>query len=239
MKKYIYILLLIPTLFLTCRSVDKNTFSNFTEAPLFGMIYDTESLPVVGAELVLDDKDTALTDINGRVLFGAVSRGEHLIVINKEGFEEARMVLNFSNRDQVLYSTLISLRNIIANLESSLKVGDILEARSLLDRASIINPDDIRLRYLKVVYLSDNMKYKEAFEEIVLLRKLFQDDPSLIMTQAKILFYGFNKKSDAVELLMSFPLVNSTEEIGKLVGKMTSEINYEERIKETEGENNE
>ncbi len=237
MKKYIYSLLFIPVLLLSCKSVDENTFANFNEAPLFGMIYDSESLPVAGAELVLDDEHTALTDINGRVLFSTVSRGEHDVVIRKEGFEEARMVLNFSNRDQVLYSTLISLQDILDKLASSLGIGRIDEAGLFLDRALLIDPKDIRLKYLKVVYLCESEEYSDALGEIGLLRKIYPDDSYLVMTQANILFYGFKEKMEAVELLKEFSQLYRNEDFENLIEKMSSEIDAERGTREITGEN--
>ena len=242
MKKYIYSLLLIITLVSSCKSVDDGSFSQFSEAPLFGMIYDSESSPVASAMVVLDDEKSAKTDINGRVLFSAVSQGEHSVVINKEGFEEARIELNFSNRDQVLYSTLISLHNILDNLESSLQTGKMAEAKSFMIRASKINSDDIRFRYLNVVYLSENKEYPEAFDKIVLLRKTYPNDPYITMTQAKILFYGLDRKEEAIELLQSFTTQNGNDELDSLIEEMmeemVSEINMVEITEEITGETN-
>ncbi len=221
MKK-MYGLLIISAIFINCKSMDENAFANFTEAPLFGMIYDSKSLPVAGAELILDDEDIALTDINGRVLFSAVSRGEHLVVINKEGFEEARLILNFSTRDQVLYSTLISFQDILDNLESYLKKDELTEAELFLRRAAGINSKDIRFKYLNIVYLSERGEFEEALNEILVLRKSYPADPYVIMTQAKILFYGFNKKEEAVGLLRAFLTSNINEELEILMQKMES-----------------
>lgn len=186
MKKYTYILLLIITFISSCRSVDNGSSIQFDEAPLFGMIYDSESSPVVGAVVVIDDDKSFQTDINGRVLFSTVLRGEHFVVIKKEGFEEARIELNFSNRDQVLYSTLISLQNILDNLESSLQNCKLTEAKSFLDRASKINSDDIRFKYLKIVYLTKINELEEALKEIGLLMESYPEDPYLILTHNKI-----------------------------------------------------
>ncbi len=238
MKRYFYSLLLIITLVSSCKSVDDGAFSQFSEAPLFGMIYDSESSPVVGALVVLDDEKSAKTDINGRVLFSAVSRGEHSIVITKEGFEEAKIELNFSNRDQVLYSTLISLQNILDNLESSMQISKMTEAKSFLERASGINSEDIRFRYLNVVYLTESREYTEALKEIGLLRETYPNDPYIIMTQAKILFYGLGKKEEALELLQDFLQSNNNEELEILMEKMDSEINAEKITEETTGEKN-
>lgn len=228
MKRYIYSLLLIITLIFSCKSMDDGGFSQFDEAPLFGMIYDSESSPVVGALVVLDDEKFVKTDINGRVLFSAVSQGEHSVVISKEGFEEVRMVLNFSNRDQVLYSTLISLHNILDNIENYLQTGKMTDAKSFLTRASKIDSDDIRFRYLNVVYLVEVKEYTEAFSKIGLLKKSYPDDPYITMTHAKILFYGLEQKAEALELLQNSKLSNRNEEHESLINKMDSELNSEE-----------
>ena len=238
MKRYIYSLLLIITLVSSCKSVDDGGFSQFDEAPLFGMIYDSKSSPVVGAMVVLDDEKSVKTDINGRVLFSSVSRGEHSVVINKEGFEEARIELNFSNRDQVLYSTLISLHNILDNLEGYLQTNKMTEAKSFLDRASKIDSDDIRFRYLNVVYLSESKEYTEAFSKIGLLKKSYPDDPYLTMTHAKILFYGLEKKAEALKVLQDFSPSNRDNEFVNLMEEMISKINTVEIKEETTGETN-
>ncbi|MCK5153878.1 MAG: carboxypeptidase regulatory-like domain-containing protein [Spirochaetales bacterium] len=238
MKRYIYSLLLIIILISGCKSVDDGGFSHFDEAPLFGMIYDSESSPVTGAVVVLDGEKSSKTDINGRVLFSAVSQGEHSVVISKEGFEDVRMVLNFSNRDQVLYSTLISLHNILDNMESSMQTGKMAEVKSFLMRASKIDSDDIRFRYLNVVYLAEIKEYTEAFSKIGLLKKSYPDDPYITMTQAKILFYGLKRKAEALELLQNSNPSNRNEELESLMKKMDSEINSEEIIGKTTGESN-
>ncbi len=185
MKK-LYSLVLIIFLLIACTSIDKVSSGQFVEAPLLGMIYDSKSSPVTGAVVVLDDGESSKTDINGRVFLSAVSQGEHFIVISKEGFEETRMVLNFSSRDQVLFSTLISLQDILDQFESSLESGETTTAKSFLDRAAEIDLDDIRFKYLKIVYLTKINEYKEALREVNFLMELYPDDPSLILTQSNI-----------------------------------------------------
>ncbi len=238
MRKCIYSLVFVVVLASSCRSVDNADLRQFTEAPLFGMVYDSESSPVAGALVVFDEEKSAETDINGRVLFSKVSRGNHSVIITKEGFEEVMLELDFSNRDQVLYSTLISLSNILNNLESSLHTGKITEAKSFMVRASKINPDDIRFRYLNVVYLMEVKKYSGAFDRIVLLRKEYPYDPYIIMTQAKILFYGLKEKKEALGLLQDFLQSNKNDELKTLMNKMDSEIETGSTIENGTGESN-
>ncbi|RKX82523.1 MAG: hypothetical protein DRP58_10175 [Spirochaetes bacterium] len=186
MKRNIYSLLLIIALISSCKSIDDGDFSHFDEAPLFGMIYDSESSPVTGAVVVLDDKKSSQTDINGRVLFSAVSQGDHSVVITKEGFEDVQMVINFSTRNQVLYSTLISIESILDNLENALSLGKIIDAESFLGRASKIDSNNIRVKYLNIVFLTKTDKLEEALKEIDFLMESYPNDPYLILTHTKI-----------------------------------------------------
>ena len=186
MKRNIYSLLLIIVLISSCKSLDDGDFSHFDEAPLFGMIYDSESSPVTGAVVVLDDKKSSQSDINGRVLFSAVSQGDHSVVITKEGFEDVQMVINFSTRNQVLYSTLISIESILDNLENALSLGKIIDAESFLGRASKIDSNNIRVKYLNIVFLTKTDELEEALKEIDFLMKSYPNDPYLILTHTKI-----------------------------------------------------
>ena len=107
------------------------------------------------------------------------------------------------------------------------------EAKSFLDRVSGINPENKRFRYLNVVYLSESKEYSGAFKEIVLLRESYPNDPYITMTQAKILFYGLDRKEEAIELLQSFTTQNRNDELDSLMEEMVSEIKTVEITGET------
>ncbi len=238
MKRYIHGFLIVIVLITGCASLEDDNPGHFEDAPLMGMIYDSESFPVSGALVVIDDDKSAQTDINGRVLFGAIPFGIHSVVIAKEGFEEVGTVLNFSNRDQVLYSTLVSLTNILNSLEAALKQGQLSDAASYLHRASKIDSGDIRYKYLNVVYLTKRGECKKVLDEIEILRKSYPDDPYIVMTCAEILFRGVDKKEEALELLNNLPVDRRDENFKSLIEEILSETDPEDGTDKTTGADN-
>lgn len=217
MKKRTQILIIISLLFFSCKSMEEKDPTEFQAAPLFGMIYDQSSTPVAGAEVILDGGKSFFSDINGRILLDEVSRGKHSIIIKKEGFEELEISFNFLNPGQILYSSLISLESILDKMESSLKEDKLSEAGIFNKRASLIKADDIRLSYLKVVCFIKTGDYKKALEEIDLLQTSHPNNPYLVMTRAKILFYGFGKKEEALSILTDFQTLNRKDELNELI----------------------
>ncbi len=210
-------LIFIAFVLAACQSMDNSTISPFTEAPLFGMIYDSESSPVSGAKVILDDTATAFTDINGRVVLQAVSRGEHTVVIQKKGFEEMRIKVNFSSREQVLYANLLSMDTILGNMEKALLSGKLTEAEAFMQRASSINPRNIRLQYLIAMYHVRKKSYAQALTELKRLSAQYPDDPYLVMTRAHILFFGLGQKDSSIRILQSYFSLHTNEEVENLI----------------------
>ena len=210
-------LMLIAFVLAACQSMDNRTISPFTEAPLFGMIYDSKSSPVSGATVVLDNTVTAYTDINGKVVLQAVSRGQHTVLIRKNGFEEMRIEVNFSSREQVLYANLVSLDTILGKLEKALLSGTLTDAAALMQRASSINPKNIRLQYLIAMYHVRKKSYAHALTELKRLSAQYPDDPYLVMTQAHILFFGLDKKNSSISILKNYLAFHTNAEVEKLI----------------------
>ncbi len=230
-------LLLVSLVLISCRTMNNSKPEQFTEAPLFGMIYDSNSSPAAGAKVILDGKDSAMSDINGRFLLYNVSRGPHILVIQKQGFEETRTAFNFTDRGQVLYSKLISDEYILDRLESDLKSNQMEEAASLLKRAQAVNRENIRLHYLKIIYLAKKREYKKALEETEALRKVFPADSYLVMTQAKILFFGMQQKGKTIDLLKDYLVTHKSKEVQSLLKLLNPDVDTGEK-KEGQGENN-
>jgi len=215
---------LILTLFVYgCTSTGEKEPLQFTQAPLLGMIYDTKSTPVTGAEVIMDRTYTALSDINGKVVLYGVTRGKHSFVIRKNGFEEVRITLNYSHPTQVLYTTLTSMETILENLKNSLSLNELKKADLLRVRAGAIDVGNARLRYLNIVYLVKMKKYSDALREIKILRKQYPDSSPLVLTEVKIFLFGLEEKKEALTVLQSIPPAYRTDEIKKLLKTLEQE----------------
>jgi len=123
----------------------------FEEAPLAGMIYSADSRPVRGAYILIDGEVEARSDINGRFVSEPIPPGEHSALISKEGFETQELKVDFSDRLQVLYISLVSFDYLLETAEDKLDGNDLQGASELLQRASKINGEDPVLMMLQLV----------------------------------------------------------------------------------------
>ena len=117
---------------------DDPTF--FESAPLRGMIYDSEGRGVFGASVVLADDDgneapVVQSDIQGRFTLPGVSRGEHRLVVRREGYETLQIDTAFLNRTQVVYARMVSWRALLQLANDALHDGRFGEAHGYIDRA--------------------------------------------------------------------------------------------------------
>lgn len=206
-----------------CTSTGVKEPLQFTQAPLLGMIYDTKSSPVTGAEIIMDGAQSSLSDINGKVVLYGVTRGEHSFVIRKKGFEEVRITLNFSRPTQVLYTTLTSMETILEDLKKALSLNELKKADLLRARAGAIDADNARLRYLDVVYLVKMKKYSDALRETEILRKRYPDSSPLVLTEAKIFLFGLKEKEKALRILESIPSPYLTDTMKTLIKTLKQE----------------
>ncbi len=176
----------MTALFLSCTTSGSSNFTVFDTAPLFAMVYDSTGAPVAGAEIILDGEKPVRTDITGRVLLENVSRGKHSIVIHKKDFQDFAANFTFSNREQVFYAALRSIESILKSLEEDLITGSLSRAAEHIKEARMIDADDLRLRYLNIVFLTRKKKYAGALQEVKDLERIYPDDPALEKTEKEI-----------------------------------------------------
>ncbi|WP_319562730.1 carboxypeptidase-like regulatory domain-containing protein [Marispirochaeta sp.] len=86
------ILLVVLLLTASCSTTPPSTGDR---APLTGMVYDTEGRPVQGARVRIDGTQETTTDLNGRFVTPPLDTGTHLLLINREGYEEQRTRVEF------------------------------------------------------------------------------------------------------------------------------------------------
>ncbi len=220
-----YTVLILVLILYGCVSTGNDGPFQPAEAPLMGMIYDTENNPVTGAEVIMDGTNTALSDINGNVILYRVTKGEHSFIIRKKGFEAVYCTLNVSSSRQVLYTALTSMETILDKLEKALTLNKTGEAALLRTQAWKIDPDNAQYRYLNTVYLVQTGNYPDALQEIKTLLKIYPANPSLLLTEVKILSSGLRENSRALEVLQSIPSSSTTDEITMLKKILLKEKN--------------
>lgn len=180
-----------------CMSQNARPPQEFTEAPLYGMVYDFDNQSCPEAIVIVDDREQARSDINGRFVVTALPRGRHRVVVRKEGYEECGMDFEFLNRTQVLYVRIISASQLMRQIEGALEERDLARARQLLDRTLSVAPGNPVARYLEAVFM---MEDKHPDEAVALLLGIVDEgyrEPVLYLTLADLYQYAIDDPRQA------------------------------------------
>lgn len=144
-----------------CQTVNVDT-REFLEAPLYGMVYDSEGNAVMGAVIMLDSKDRATTGIDGRFGYSSVSKGSHIISIEKKGMESVKVDFDFIDRKLVFYARLYSMKGLISLAEDAISTREWGAASKALERALAVSPYSPVALYLEAILLKKTGKTKDA-----------------------------------------------------------------------------
>jgi hypothetical protein len=155
------ILLLVLLLTASCSTTPPSTGDR---APLTGMVYDTEGRPVQGARVRIDGTQEITTDLNGRFVTPPLDTGTHLLLINREGYEEQRTRVEFTSPLEVLYVGIASFESLMEEAEDALDREAHDEALNYLRRAETVFPDDPALLVLCYAIFQRSGRPEEAEE---------------------------------------------------------------------------
>ncbi len=147
---------------LACRNRAEPRPARPQEYPLFGMVYDADSQPCVGARITVDGRPGPTTDINGRFGLASLPLGRHRLEVAKEDFEPVSTVFDFVDRKQVLYLKVVSHDQLLRLAEQALQEGKLQDAGDLLRRAEAIRPDDPVGLYLRAIGLVEAGRFGDA-----------------------------------------------------------------------------
>ena len=209
MRRLVLIFLLSGLLMAGCASEGKNDARTFEKAPLFGMMYDEENQPCAGVKVSVDgaanDNDTGLvTDIRGRFMLPALSRGEHSLVAFKEGFERLTVKILFLNRTDVLFLRMVSFGQLLAKAEKALEERKWDEAELSLARAEKLDAGDSVLRFLRAVKAYRTEKYEDAVDLLNGILKKGINEPSIYLFLADIYQKNLGDQQKAIDSLEAF-----------------------------------
>ncbi|WP_319476444.1 carboxypeptidase-like regulatory domain-containing protein [Marispirochaeta aestuarii] len=155
------ILLLVLMLTASCSTTPS---APGNKAPLTGMVYNTEGRPVQGARVLIDGTQETVTDLNGRFVTPPLTKGAHLLLISRAGYEEQRTRMDFSSPLEVLYVRIAPFESLIKEAEDALDREARDEALDYLRRAETVFPDDPALLVLYYTVFQRSGRPEEAEE---------------------------------------------------------------------------
>jgi tetratricopeptide (TPR) repeat protein len=184
-----------------CASQKKDDVLFFDKASLMGMIYDEDSQPCAGAQLLVDGKSGPITDIRGRFLLPDLARGEHTIAVKKDGYEELSARVVFLNRTDVLYLHVTSFGQLLARAETSLDDRKWDDAAEFLARAEKLKKDDSVLLYLQAILSYRTGKHAEAVSYLTRILDQGIAEPYVYLFLADVYEKGLGEPDKAVTSL--------------------------------------
>lgn len=204
MNKNIIALILLIFILASCSTVKEEDVLSFEKSSLFGMIYDYDNCPVPAAEITVDGDKVPATDINGRFIIPNLTRGSHLIVVKKDGYEEFSERIDFLNKTQVLYLKIPSVKQLIDIMDSAIESMEWSLAEETIKRIETVDENDAIFIYFKTVFLYRTKCYEEAVKSLLELDQLGYKEAYIYIFLADIYQYNLNNNKAAKENLEKY-----------------------------------
>ncbi|MBN2443108.1 MAG: tetratricopeptide repeat protein [Spirochaetales bacterium] len=219
-KKSILMLILSLLLF-SCLTGPSST-DDFLTAPLNGKIFDEDNLPCSGVLVTVNKNIKVKSDINGRFVIPDLPKGEHTFILTKDDYEVLEFKFDFINKNQVLWLKMISLDQMIRQIEVYMDDKDYFEATKLIERAQKIDPDNSILFYLSAVFYIQNKRFEEASGELTKIIDKGEEDPIVYLTLADLYQNHLGDPAKALDYLLKYAAYNMDEKIQKRIDYLRS-----------------
>ncbi|MDI6849640.1 MAG: tetratricopeptide repeat protein [Candidatus Saccharicenans sp.] len=167
----------------------------YREYHLFGLVVDTESNPLTGVDLFLQDLNTSRnyrvkTDKSGKYVLSGLPHGRYQVTVKKDGYETRTFEWDFSQPQErmqkvemetiILASTeklqtltsLKELKKAVAEVMDMINRNDLETALARLQELAARYPDDSNVHYLSGVTLGRLHRYQEAIPELTRVTEL-------------------------------------------------------------------
>ena len=138
----------------------------FEEAPLLGMIYDVEGSPVAGARVQIDEAEELLSDINGRFFIPSVTKGEHMITVEKDGYIGMEIPFSFLNKSQIVYIQFYTIDQLYDEAKEAAAAGRTIEAKEKVLSCLLFDEDHIPSLFLQAILHYREGEYPSAMDII-------------------------------------------------------------------------
>ncbi|MDR3304007.1 MAG: carboxypeptidase regulatory-like domain-containing protein [Treponema sp.] len=172
---------------------------------LYGMIYDQENKAVNGANIYLNGKYVASSDINGHFALNNINTQKHYsLLINKVDYEELNLDLMHADPSLVLYVQMSSSEQLIARAEAAFRSRDWGELDTFLSRAENAGGDALSIGYLRALQAFYNNDYSGAMAVLEDLSKAIHDSAFLYLFMADLYQYYLDDPRLAVLNLERF-----------------------------------
>lgn len=218
--------------FVSCTTTKKDNLQDFSEAPLFGMVYNYDNQPCSGALVMIDENEGPRTDINGRFVIQSVSKGKHQITVTKDGYEKLDFSFEFLNKSQVLYLRMISFNQLLNEIEKSIENRNWKEGEKLIERAEKMKENDPVELYLKAILLKEKGDVEDSVDTLLNILDLGYNEPYVYLALADIYQYRLNNPAEAIKYIEEYLKLKRNSEVQERLIKLKMEADRESPMDE-------
>lgn len=189
----------------SCTTGQQNP-TRFQNAPLYGMIYDYQNMPVKGVIIREGEQILGESDINGRFYLPEIEQGMHELVMEKEGYERLNLSFQFQNRTEALYIKMRSAFDCMTEANRMLARQSYARAEELITLGLEIQPDHLGLLFLKSLYHYELRDFPASFGQIALIMEEYQRrEKELYLMLNQIRSAEPELEQDISQLISRFP----------------------------------
>jgi hypothetical protein len=214
------VLIVFSLAFFSC-ATRPSSFTNWSKADFFGMVYDGEDMPLGGASVEIDGKNAAESDSSGRFVCSDLQKGKHSIAISLKGYGSFAQEITFNNRMDVFYLKMYSAAQFVELSLSENKRGNGKLSREYADKAERIDGNSVQVRFLKASFAYKDSNFEKALEILDLLEKEEYNSASIYLLKADIYQFGMNSPKQAEENLRCFLTLKEDDSIRERLEKLT------------------
>ncbi len=183
-----------------------------TQQTLPGMVYDGRNQAVSSAEISLDGRQIAESDVNGR-FFLRLSFGTYQIEVHREGYESIVTTLEYSSMGQALHIRMTSLDELLGSVAEQIERRRWYRAQELLSRAYAIEAESPEAIYLEAILFYRTEQPARAVNRLEDLVERGYDDAYVYLLLADLHEHSLGEPRRAVEYLRLVAQKIGNEEI--------------------------
>jgi hypothetical protein len=228
MKKY-NCFLIISAVVLLCSCASGPKTKHKSQA-LYGMIYDRDNRPVSNADIYVNGKYQASSDIQGHFTISPIKpKARYAIRVVKPEWEKIETSVSFMDPSHVLYLHIFSADQLLAEAEAALGDKDWNGAETFLSRALAAGAETLPAEYLRAILARGREQYAEAHAILKTIAETEKKAPYLWLFLANLCQYHLDSPEEAGEYLAKFLALRHDADVAQRLKKLREQAPADKR----------
>jgi tetratricopeptide (TPR) repeat protein len=226
---FLIIFLIITAAALLCSCASGPKTKHKSQA-LYGMIYDRDNRPVSGADIYVNGKYQASSDIQGHFIISPIKpRAQYAIRVVKPEWEKIETSVSFMDPSHILYLHMFSGDQLLAEAEAAIGNKNRDGAEAFLSRALAAGAETLPAEYLRAILTRGRGQYEEAYSILKTLAETETNIPYLWLLLADLCQYHLDSPEEAGEYLANFLALRHDADVEQRLEKLREQVSVDKR----------